>query len=201
MNNMSITQRALGQAWDTLPAALKSHYQFGDNYDEGWLSIDYPGYLQPLFSLLHYTMGVLVNRRGNNVPTRVGKRMRDGMLHFARTLRFVDGKVVLFNSRWEHDEGNRLIEFVTPFLGLRMKVWVDGGKLYYESCSYVFQLGTWQLSIPEWLMLGKAYIIESALDDQHFALDFRVQHPLLGKIFGYTGKFSTVPVASARGKA
>jgi hypothetical protein len=109
--------------------------------------------------------------------------------------------VVLFNSRWEHDVDNRLIEFVNPFLGLRMKVWVDACKLHYESCDYVLQLGSLRLSIPEWLMLGKAYIIESALDDRHFALDFRVQHPLLGKIFGYTGEFSTVSVDSSRDAA
>lgn len=196
MNNISVLQRTLGQAWDTLPIALKNHYQGADNYDEGALNIDYPGYLHPFFSLLH-RFGALVNRRGRDVPTRVEKVMRGDMQYWARTIRFPDGKVVLFNSRWVHEVDNRLIEFVNPFLGLRMAVWVKSGKLYYESCNYVLQLGALRLPIPEWLMLGKACIVENALDDRSFAMVFYLQHPLLGKIFSYSGQFSTVSQGQA----
>jgi hypothetical protein len=190
MNNISLIQRALGKEWDTLPAALKSHYQFDDNYDEGWLNINYPGYLHPFFSLLH-RFGALLNRRGNKVITRVDKKMRDDNLYFARTLRFPDGHIIMFNTRWEYDVDNKLIEFVNPFLGLRMKVWLNNGKLHYESCNYVLQIGSWRVSIPEWLLLGSAYIVESPLDEQNFAMDFYIQHPLLGKIYSYSGEFST----------
>ncbi|MEN6587462.1 MAG: DUF4166 domain-containing protein [Sulfuricella sp.] len=191
MNNTSVMQRALGQAWAALPLALKNHYQHAEHYDEGHLDIDYPGYLHPLFVLLN-SFGALVDRRGSNVPTQVEKKMWGDSQFWARTIRFPDGKVVIFNSRWEHETGNRLIEFVNPFLGLRMAVWVESGKLHYESIDYVLQLWSVRLSIPEWFMLGKASIVETALDDRRFVMDFRLRHPLLGQIFSYSGQFSTV---------
>ncbi|BCB26682.1 hypothetical protein SKTS_15680 [Sulfurimicrobium lacus] len=195
MNKISVMQRALGPAWTALPPALKNHYQHAEHYDEGRLDIDYPGYLHPFFILLN-SFGALVDRRGSNVPTRVEKKMRGDNQYWARTIRFPDGKVVIFNSRWVHEAGNRLIEFVNPFLGLRMAVRVESGELHYESINYVFQLWSLRLSIPEWLMLGKASIVESALDERRFVMDFRLRQPLLGQIFSYSGQFSTVPAVS-----
>ncbi len=191
MNETSVIQRALGGAWDALPGALQGHYQSAENVDIGYLDIDYPGYLHPCMTVLH-ACGALVNRRGVGVATRVEKRMRGTKQDWARTLRFADGKTLLFNSRWENDGGDRIIEYVNPFLGLRMRVRVEGGKLHYESIDYVLRIGGWRLSIPEWLMLGKATIVEAALDGGKFAMDFRLRHPLLGQIFRYAGQFETV---------
>ncbi|MBS4095365.1 MAG: DUF4166 domain-containing protein [Sulfuricella sp.] len=190
MNETSVMQRALGPAWNELPAALRAHYQYAENVDEGLLDIDYPRHLHPVMNVLH-ALGALVNRRGRNVPTRVEKHMGGTMQFWSRTLRFPDGKTVLFNSRWVHDRDSRLIEYVNPFLGLRMKVWIEAGTLHYESVDYVLQLGGWRLSLPEWLLLGKAHITEAALDERKFAMDFYLHHPLFGRIFSYAGQFET----------
>lgn len=47
------------------------------------------------------------------------------------------------------------------------------------------------LTLPEWIALGHTTIVEEALDDSHFAMDFRLTHPLFGQVFRYAGKFST----------
>jgi hypothetical protein len=50
-------------------------------------------------------------------------------------------------------------------------------------------LGLGWLPIPEWLVLGHTTIVEVALDDRHFAMDFRLTHPLLRQVFRYNGEF------------
>jgi hypothetical protein len=45
------------------------------------------------------------------------------------------------------------------------------------------------LPIPEWLVLGHTTIVEEAIDETHFVMDFRLTHPLLGEVFRYSGKF------------
>ena len=73
-----------------------------------------------------------------------------------------------------------------------MALHVKDSKLYYEGRHYVLRLGRYYLPIPEWLVLGHTTIVEAAVDAQHFVMDFRLQHPLLGQIYRYAGKFKTV---------
>jgi hypothetical protein len=47
----------------------------------------------------------------------------------------------------------------------------------------------WRLPIPQWLILGRSRIVEEAVYESHFVMDFRVTHPLLGQVFRYAGRF------------
>lgn len=75
-------QQALGADWERLPPALRAHYRCGTTIDTGHLDIEYPRLMQPLPRLMQplmsvlYAVGALVNRRGRNVPTVVGKTCR-----------------------------------------------------------------------------------------------------------------------------
>ena len=108
-----------------------------------------------------------------------------------RTLSFPDGKVIFFKSHWMYAGGNEVIEYVSPFMGLRMAVSVVDGKLHYSGRHLVLKLGSVLLSIPEWLVLGHTTIVETALDDANFAMDFRLTHPWFGEVFRYAGTFRT----------
>ena len=63
------------------------------------------------------------------------------------------------------------------------------GKLHYTGRYFVAKLGPVKLPIPEWLLLGHTTITETALDDDRFAMDFRLIHPLFGQIYRYAGTF------------
>ena len=188
MTGISLMQQALGADWTRLPPALKAHYQFADNRDEGTLDIQYPGYLQPYLNLLRL-LGALINRCGQGLPTQVEKRMAGGIQHWRRTIRFPDGREVQFRSHWVPAGGNALIEYVNPLLGLRMEVWLGEDRLQYRSRGYVLRLGPVQFPLPEWLGPGSVRIEEWALDEDRFAMDFRLHHPLLGEIYCYAGEF------------
>ncbi|HFE47963.1 MAG TPA: DUF4166 domain-containing protein [Chromatiaceae bacterium] len=188
MNRQPLMQRALGADWDRLAPALRKHYQHGDNTDTGKLDIAYPRFMQPCLSILRL-FGALVDRRGERIPTSVAKRMEGDTQYWRRSIRFPDGRVVLFKSRWQYAGDSELIEYVNAFLGLRMRVRVKAGGLYYEGRHYVLKLGRMLLPIPEWLVLGHTTIEEKALDDERFRMDFRLRHPWFGQVFRYAGEF------------
>jgi hypothetical protein len=58
---------------------------------------------------------------------------------------------------------------------------------------FVAKLGRWLLPIPEWLVLGHTTIVEQAVDDTHFEMDFRLTHPWFGQVFRYAGTFEARP--------
>jgi hypothetical protein len=55
----------------------------------------------------------------------------------------------------------------------------------------VNSLDRFHLSLPEWLFLGHTTIIERAVSDSEFEMDFRLTHPILGRIYRYAGRFRT----------
>jgi hypothetical protein len=187
----SLMQNALGADWDKLPTALQAHYRFGKTIDNGHMDIEYPRFMQPYLSVLRL-MGALINRGGQQVPTVVEKSVVGERQYWHRTITFPDGKVVYFNSFWVAADGNQMIEFVNPVLGLQMAVHVEDGKLHYRGVRFVVKLGGLLLPIPEWLVLGHTTIVEEAVDETHFAMDFRLTHPLFGQLFRYSGTFEAV---------
>lgn len=184
----SLMQQALGADWDKLPPALQAHYRFGTTTDTGSMDIEYPRFMQPVWSILRL-LGALVDRQGKSVTTIVEKRVVGERQIWRRTITYPDGQIVRFDSFWVAAGNAEVIEFVNPVLGLQMAPYVVGEKLHYRGVRFVAKLGPVSIPIPEWLVLGHATIIEEALDDTHFAMDFRLTHPLFGQLFRYSGKF------------
>ena len=184
----SLMQQALGADWDKLPPALQAHYRFGTTTDTGSMDIEYPRFMQPVWSILRL-LGALVDRQGKSVTTIVEKRVVGERQVWQRTITYPDGQIVRFDSFWVAAGNAEVIEFVNPVLGLQMAPYVVGEKLHYRGVRFVAKFGLVTIPIPEWLALGHTTIIEEALDDTHFAMDFRLTHPLFGQLFRYSGKF------------
>ena len=184
-------QIALGDQWQQLPPALQAHYQSNANSDIGEMDIEYPVYMQPYLSLLRL-FGALINRRGKNIPTTVEKHMKGDIQYWKRTVHFTQDKIIIFSSFWVHDGSNELIEYVNPFLGLRMSVHIENNELHYEGRNFVVKLGKLLIPIPEWLVLGHTTIRETALNNDEFKMDFKLRHPIFGTIFRYSGKFKNI---------
>ncbi len=152
------------------------------------MDIEYPGFMQPCLSLLR-RLGALVHRRGRQVATVVDKRVVGDRQYWRRTITYPDGQVIHFNSFWVAAGGNEVIEFVNPVLGLQMAVHVADGRLHYRGVRFVARFGPLLLPIPESLVLGHTRIIEEAIGETRFAMDFRLIHPLFGQVFRYAGEF------------
>lgn len=189
MSAVSIMQQALGAQWDTLAPALKAHYMTAGNRDIGVLSIEYPKWMQWPLNFLRL-FGTLVNQQAQDTPTQVSKRMLGEQQVWQRRVE-LPKQVMSFDSVWQYCGGNELIEYVKPYLGLKMAVTVHEGKLYYAGRAYILKIGKLRLPIPEALVLGHTTIEEIGIDAEHFTMDFRLQHPIFGQIYRYSGRFCT----------
>ena len=190
---MSILQKALAEDWDQLPAVTQRHYSVPRDSNtclKGNMEIGYPSYLFSLISLIHLCGG-LVSRRGKHVETLVEKTIsaQNETLNWKRTLTYPDGKKDYFYSQMVYLQDHELIETVRFGFGLRLRVSVENGDLVYRSNGHIWQYGSLRLTFPDWLVLGKATIIEHAISDQQFRLDFSIKHPLWGKCYWYHGIF------------
>jgi hypothetical protein len=183
-----LMQRALGDAWDRLPPSLQAHHLPGTTVDFGAMDVSFPAFMQPVLFLLS-RLGALVHRRGLAVQTTVEKSDHGDRQLWHRTLRYADGQTLRFNSAWTLSADGHVVEFVNPWLALEMQPFVVGDRLHYRGLQFIVRLGRKALHIPEWLGLGHTTIEEWALDEDHFAMDFRMTHPLFGQVFRYAGKF------------
>jgi len=117
--------------------------------------------------------------------------MDGNQLHWKRHIQLPDGREMTFNSRWEAAGDHAIIEYVNAFMGVKMQLQVADG-LVYEGVHLVLKLGLIRLLLPEWLLLGHSHIVEKALDEDHFHMEFHLQHPLLGRLYRYRGYFHTI---------
>lgn len=184
----SLMQQALGADWDKLPPALQKHYRFGTTTDTGQMDIEYPRFMQPLLNVLRL-FGALINRPGRQISTVVEKSVVGERQYWQRKINYPDGSTVRFNSFWISAGPGQVIEFVNPVLGLQMAPYVTGCRLHYRGIRFVAKLGPIFLPIPELMVLGHTTIVEEAIDDNHFVMDFRLTHPLFGQVFRYSGTF------------
>jgi len=184
----SLLQVALGDDWNKLPPTLQAHYRLGDLKEEGDMDIEYPWWMQGYLDVLRWC-GALVNRRGKGLCTIVEKNYGVDGQRWRRAIYYPSGETIFFDSLLVSAGGNELIEFVNPFLGLQMSVGVSGNTLHYSGVRYVCKLGAILIPIPEWLVLGHTVITESAVDDNHYQMDFRLLHPWFGQLFRYAGVF------------
>ncbi|MCP3662741.1 MAG: DUF4166 domain-containing protein [Gammaproteobacteria bacterium] len=96
----------------------------------------------------------------------------------------------------EYAQADEIIEYVRYGMGIRMRMSVLNGALVFKSLGYVWQLGGVTLPIPTWAILGDTEIIEQAISDNEFYIDFKMTHPILGRTFAYSGTFSIVDPAN-----
>lgn len=171
-----------------------------------------PRALRPLFRLLG-RIGILVPEEGTEVATtltvRPGRNRRDGLYHvwdrtfdFARPVRF--RTTIIFDPRI-----GQVVDLVGPRDWLYM-VWKarfhapDRFTLDTEACA--LRISGRKLWMPTWmwkLLLGTVTFsqVAESMESDTVRIDLLIEHPLLGRIFGYTGTFRTVRTPKSEERA
>lgn len=183
-------QRALGEAWNSLPKALQTHYSAQACMDQGQMDIEFPVWMKPIL-IVGRCLGALVHRRGHRVATLVNKHLEGTAQLWRRYLTYDDGQVIEFHSRCCCPSANTIVEWVNPWLGLQTSVHVENGQLHYHGECLQLKLGGWLLRVPENWLLGHTRIEEWACSDSQFEMDFRLTHPWWGQVYRYSGRFET----------
>lgn len=194
----SIMQKALGDQWSLLDDIVRRHYEMAPGTScrmtiNGVMDEVFHSNIAKLFLLPGRMFGALVPYRGKDIPTEVinwTEESSNKMMFWYRTLMFPGRPKAIFRSHMEHAGGDEIIEYVRFGLGIRMKMSVRDGALVFSSAGYIWKLGKVRLPIPTWIILGDAEIVEKAIDDQEFHIYFNMVHPILGRTFGYSGRFA-----------
>lgn len=198
----SLMQRALGDDWSQLGTVVRRHYEIVPGVDaervmEGTMAEVWHAPAAAPLIWAGRLFGALIARTGRDVRVRVRNwtTRASPYMHWHRTFDFPNGSRQVFESRMEHAGGTEIIERVRAGLGIRMHLSVRDGALLYRSRGYHWRLGPLHLRLPDWLLLGHAEIIEAPVSESEFRLDFRIQHPLWGPAFRYSGRFRLPPPA------
>ncbi len=192
---LCLMQQVLGDDWEKLPTVIQQHYQIIPAQKSftvtGTMAISYPVWVKPILMITRL-LGALIDLQGENNQVQVKKWMTDNpqIMYWRRDIQAPNGQHTVFASRMEYQQRNELIEFVGGGFGIRLRLSVEEGKLVYRSQIHLLKLGGWLMPIPDWLFLGHATIIEEALSEDSFLLDFKIIHPLWGKTYAYGGVFS-----------
>lgn len=195
---LPVIRKALGEQWDALSDLVRKHYDItpgeaSDMLIEGVMDEVYHSAVAKLFLLPGQIFGALVPYKGKAIPTTVRNwtaRDNDRAMFWYRTLSFPGKPAVVFKSRMEHSKDDEIIEFVKFGMGIRMRMSVSEGALVFDSIGYVWKIGPVTVPIPTWAILGDAKIVERAISDQEFYIQFDMVHPLFGRTFSYSGTFS-----------
>ena len=194
----SIMQQALGEQWHQLDEIVKRHYAMAPGASanmtiHGTMDRVFHSPMAKLFLLPGRIFGALVPYQGTDIPTVVRNWTTSDnteAMFWHRTLRFPNRSLTEFKSRMEYAGGDEIIEYVRFGMGIRMRMSVEDGALVFTSAGYVWDMGAARIPIPTWAILGDARIIEKAVSEETFYMNFTIVHPLLGETFGYSGTFS-----------
>ncbi len=193
MQRTPLLQNVLKTDWNRLPPVIRQHYDITSGTRScvrGKMEIGYPNYLRPLIILIHLCGG-LIAQRGRQVDTQVIKTVdpKKDQLCWERIMHYPDRRLDRFQSRMAFLQDHELVEWVRFGFGLRLKLSVDHGELIYRSNGHIWQWGKFCLTFPDWLLLGSATIVEKAISDRQFSLDFEIRHPLWDVSYYYRGTF------------
>jgi hypothetical protein len=195
--SLPLLRLALGDdAWRRLAPVIRRHYDIPPTDGTPCVlhgvmeEIFHAPAIKPWLALAR-RFEALVPHQGRDVPTEVRNwtdPAQPGALFWHRTFHFPAGRTV-FSSRMEAGADGELIELLRFGVGIRMRVSERDGALVYTGRDHCWRFGTALASIPNWALLGDATIVESAVSEDELRVDFEIVHPLLGRTFGYRGKF------------
>lgn len=166
--------------------------------------IRFPRLLTPAIWVLG-RLGVLVARRGNDVPSAVRvSAQRDAagrpVVRFERTLQF--DQPVRFDSItvWDEDR-QQLVDVVGPggFLRTASEASYHAERLRFRSTAIGLAFRGRTFWLPEKvsaLLCGRVLFVQQASHQEanSVVIALKLSHPLVGELFAYRGRFTVRPV-------
>ena len=151
--------------------------------------------VRPLAVLSYALFGAPVPRGGSDVGFTLHNRTDfSGTMGWFRRF-FTNAtfpREVAFESRMAYLGDHRIEETTRHGLGVESSLSVDDmGSLVYDIERYVVRIPLIGLTVgfPKWLSpFGGGRITETGEDDDCFAVNFEMAHPILGPTIGYTGR-------------
>jgi len=186
-----LMRRILGASWEQLAAPVRAHF----NVTAG-SPVRVSGVMDevaqrgigrllfPLFGLF----GVLVPYHGRDVPFSVEYSADNDFLYWNREFLFPGKRPYVFDSRMCFQAPGVGVEFVRFGIGIVMSVFCVDGALVFQSNGFGIKLGRRWLPLPIGWLIGRARIVEWGEGDL-LRMEMTLDHPWLGRLFVYKGRF------------
>lgn len=194
-DNPVIFETLLGAKWQSLPIALKRHYNIrAFNNDNlivtGTITVEVKGIMKWLSPLLG-VMGMLPPFAEQDIPIEVtfSTKPSSNAFYFSRTFHYRHHDTYLFNSKMIPVGGNELVDLTRSHLGWRMAYDFIDNQITLTHRGYVFTFFKWFIPLPiEWLV-GRCDSYEEAIADNAFKMSMEFKHPWFGVLYAYYGNF------------
>lgn len=180
--------------WDQLPPVLKKHYanrplSKDEVIVEGKLNV-YAHPMLRIFAPIIALIGLVPPYSQDNVPVKVTFKSdpNDTSFQLVRYFHFQDKKPYLFHSKMYCHQQD-VVEVMKGGFCWRSDIFYDGQKVQLKHKGYAIKLFGKIIPLPITWLMGAGNATETAIDDDHFAMEVTVTHPLWGKIYGYNGIF------------
>ncbi len=130
--------------------------------------------------------------RGADVPTDIVLRAAPAVrgITWERTYRYADRPAVLVRSTKRLARDGTLLEVVGGGIGMRLAVYEHQNALHFRSETYFWQVGPWQIPLPDLLTPGVAHVVHTDLGAGRFRFAMTFTHALLGVLFEQIGTFT-----------
>lgn len=127
--------------------------------------------------------------RGADVPVTITLRRIGAAIGWERTYHYPDHPTAIVRSEKRVASDGTLIERVGAGFAMKLVLSEEAGALNFHSRGYLWQLGPFQLSLPDWLSPGAAHVIHQDLGAGRFRFVMTIRHKLFGTLFHQDGVF------------
>lgn len=185
-----------GTAWAALPPVFRRHYANRPFCRDivivdGVMRVE-ASWLMRLLSPALRLSRTLPPYVGDEVPVTVTFRSEpDSRAYcFDREFRFPGRSPYHFLSRMEPTGGDEVIEWMRGGIGWRAAYAFSAGQVRLEHRGYALRLFGRTIPLPLEAFFGRGSAFEEALDADRFAMAMSLDHPLLGRLYAYSGVFA-----------
>ena len=183
------------ESWDSLPPVMHKHYAnrpYSDDLStvEGTLDVMCKWYLKPFFWLF----GSVPPYNETDIPITVHftSQPDSRALCFDRIFYFKNRKPFYFRSRMTQIHGNEVLERMNYGICWHSYYSWNGEKVTLRHKGYSWRIGRITIPLPITWLIGRSDADEWSIDDCTFDMCTTIIHPLLGKVYGYKGRFKVI---------
>ncbi len=106
-----------------------------------------------------------------------------------RAYRYPDHPIAVVRSEKRVARDGTLLECVGAGFAMKLALFEADGALHFRSRGYVWQVGAWQLPLPDLLSPGITHVVHQDLGDGRFRFVMTIRNKLLGTLFHQDGVF------------
>ncbi len=185
----------LGASWARLRAGIQARFaqepQAGEVFVyDGIMHVIRRSRAGWLFAQLTRVIGnPLTPYAGIDVPMQVSLYPKDGGICWERVYQYQGRAPVTVSSVKRESAEGEMMEVVGGGFGMKLRVHVADGQLYFTSYRYFASLPGFRLPLPHLLTPGETQVAHLDHGDGSFTFRLCIRHPWLGETFFQEGRF------------